>query len=83
MNSQITGLRVAGTIFGLVCLGHLLRILTGFRVLLGDFRFRIRWSALVALLAAALCLWLWKLSFPSAQCADAQAPQPKSGAPTP
>ena len=33
MNSQIIGLQVAGTIFGIICIPHLVRLLTRFPIL--------------------------------------------------
>jgi hypothetical protein len=62
MKSKILGLRISGTIFGFVALIHLLRIITGFTVMIDEFTLPvwINWMGFAA--TAALCLWLWKLS---------------------
>ncbi len=66
MKSQILGLRVASAIFGLVCLGQLLRIVLDLKVLIGSIWIH-RWASGVAgLIAGGLCLWLWRL----AACAE-------------
>ncbi len=62
MNSKSMWLRIAGTIFGLVSLLHLLRILTGIRILIGDCSLPvwINWFGLIA--GGALSYLLWKIS---------------------
>ena len=62
MNSQIVGLRIAGTIFGLMCLGQLLRLLTHAEIVVQGHTIPLWPSALGVLIAGALCIWLWKLS---------------------
>lgn len=62
MKSQMMGLRVAGTVFGLVCLGHLLRLATQAEVLVGGHRMPLWLSAVGVVVAGGLSLWLWKLS---------------------
>lgn len=62
MNSQTLGLRVASAIFGLVGLGHLLRILLKVQVVFGGWFVQRRWSAVVVIVCGALCIWLWRLS---------------------
>ena len=67
MNSQTLGLRVASVIFGLVCLGHLLRIVARLDVHIGGIYIH-RWLSAVAVIASGLlCLWLWMLSRPEAK----------------
>jgi hypothetical protein len=62
MNSQILGLRVAGTIFGLICLAHLLRLVTQLEVSVGGYQIPL-WSSVGGfVIGGGLCLWLWKLS---------------------
>ena len=39
INSKILGLRVAGTIFGIVAVLHLLRVVTGVPMVIATFRF--------------------------------------------
>ena len=64
MNSQILGLRVAGTIFGLVCLAQLVRFATQVEILVGGHSIPLWPSAVAAVITASLGLWLWKLSKP-------------------
>lgn len=65
MNSQLVGLRVAGAIFGLISLGHLLRLVTGAEVLLAGYQVPLWLSAFGLVIAGGLSLWLWKLSYSS------------------
>ena len=62
MNSQTVGLRVAGTIFGLMCLAQLLRIVTRFEVLVAGHQMPLWPSAFGLVIAGGLSLWMWKLS---------------------
>ena len=63
MNSLIFGLRVAGTIFGIVSLLHLLRIVTEATVIIAGYSLPM-WINVMGFIAAGfLCVWLWKLSF--------------------
>jgi hypothetical protein len=62
MKSQIFGLRVAGTIFALVCLGHLLRIITQAEVTVAGHELPLWVNTVGALIAAPLSLWMWRLS---------------------
>jgi hypothetical protein len=66
MKSQIFGLRVAGTVFGLVCLGHLLRIITQVDVLIAGREVPVWVNAVGVLIAGGLSLWMWRLSAHSA-----------------
>jgi hypothetical protein len=45
-----------GTLFGLLTLAHLLRIITESPLLARD-----PWYVLITVVAAALCLWAWRL----------------------
>ena len=67
MNSKTFGLRLAGTIFGVVALIHLLRIITGVPVLIGGWSLPmwVNWMGLVA--TSLLSVILWKLSIMSDQ----------------
>jgi hypothetical protein len=58
MKSQIFGLRVGGTVFALVCLSHLLRIITQADVLIAGRQI----NAVGVLIAGGLSLWMWRLS---------------------
>ena len=62
MNSQILGLRVAGTIFGLMCLGQLLRLLTRASLLVANYSIPLWASAIAVVVAGSLSVWLWILS---------------------
>ena len=62
MNSRILGLRVAGTIFALVCLAQLLRLVMQVEVIAGGHRVPFWPSAVVLVITGSLSLWLWKLS---------------------
>jgi hypothetical protein len=62
MKSQILGLRVAGTLFALVCLGHLLRIITGADVLIAGWQMPVWLNVVGVLIAGGLSLWMWRLS---------------------
>ena len=64
MKSQILGLRVAGTIFGLMCLAQLLRLAVQVEVLVGGYQIPLWPSAVVLVIAGGMSLWLWKLSKP-------------------
>ena len=63
MNSPQLGLRVAGTIFGFVCLGHLVRLLRPFSIMAGSFSVPLWLSGLGLVITGLLCFWLWMLSF--------------------
>jgi hypothetical protein len=61
MNTPLA-LRISGTIFGIVALIHLLRIVTHVPVLIGDFSLPVwvNWMGLAG--AIFLCNWLWWLA---------------------
>ena len=62
MSSQERGLRVASVVFALFALGHVVRLATQAEVTVGGHQIGF-WVSIVALLvAAALSLWLWRLS---------------------
>jgi len=56
-------LRLGGTIFGIVAVLHLLRIVTGIAVTIGTWLLPlwVNWMGLFG--AGLLCVWLWWLSF--------------------
>jgi hypothetical protein len=62
MNSPKLGLRVAASIFGLVCLGHLWRLVRHVDVRLGAYDVPMWLSIAGVLIAGGLSLWLWRLS---------------------
>lgn len=63
MNSPKLGLRVAGTIFGVVSAGHLLRLVSQAEVLIAGHQIPLWVSIAGVLIAGALSVWLWRLSF--------------------
>jgi hypothetical protein len=72
MKSQSTGLKVASVIFGLVSLGHILRVFRGFRIIIGSHDFGRGLSVAVIIVSGLLCVWMWKLAGPG--CSGTQAP---------
>jgi hypothetical protein len=62
MNSQRTGLRVASIIFGVFAIGHLLRLINQTPVMLGSHQVSMGVSWLALIIAAVLCIWLWRLA---------------------
>jgi hypothetical protein len=59
MSTKNVWLRIAGTIFGVVAIFHLLRIITGIPVLINGWLLPVwvNWLGLVA--TVFLCNWLW------------------------
>ena len=62
MNSPTTGLRVASVVFAIVCLGHLVRLLTHAVVIIGTYHVPMWPSVLALIVSGLLCIWMWKLS---------------------
>jgi hypothetical protein len=62
MNSQILGLRLAGVIFGLMCLAQLLRLVIRPEVLVAGHQVPLWPSGLALVILGGLSLWMWKLS---------------------
>ena len=62
MKSQIIGLKVAATVFALVCLGHLWRIITRADVLIAGWQMPVWLNVVGMLIAGGLSLWMWRLS---------------------
>ena len=67
MNSQILGLRVAGVIFGLMCLAQLLRLAMNPEVLVAGHQVPLWPSGLALVVLGGMSLWMWKLSRPATQ----------------
>ena len=62
MNSKIIALRISGTIFGIVALLHLTRVLTGIDVTIGNW-YLPDWVNILGFVATGfLFIWLWRLS---------------------
>lgn len=62
MKSQIIGLRVAGTIFGLMCLAQLARLVIRPEILVSGHTFPLWPSAIAVVILGALSAWMWKLA---------------------
>jgi hypothetical protein len=62
MNSQILGLRVAGIVFGLMCLVQLLRLVIRPEVLVAGHQVPLWLNGVAAVILGGLSLWMRKLS---------------------
>ena len=62
MNSPVLGLRVAGTVFGLMSLAQLTRLLIRPPVLIAGNEIPLWPSAVAVVFLAGLSLWMWKLA---------------------
>jgi hypothetical protein len=62
MRSQITGLRVASIVFGLIAIGQLMRLLARPEVLVAGSPMPLWPSALAFIIMGALSLWMWNLT---------------------
>jgi hypothetical protein len=62
MNSQKTGLRVASILFALFAIGHLVRLINQTPVQVGSNQIPMGLSWVALIIAAILCIWLWRLS---------------------
>jgi len=56
------GIRIAASIFGLVAILHLMRVVTGIGVLIGSWYMPIWFNWLGFFGASFMCIWLWNLS---------------------
>jgi hypothetical protein len=62
MNSQTTGLRIASLLFAAIALGHVVRLLKHAQVIVGSHTIPLWISAPLAVIAALLSFWMWRLS---------------------
>jgi hypothetical protein len=62
MNSQRTGLRVASIIFAIFAIGHLVRLINQTTVMVGSHQVAMGVSWVALIIAAVLCIWLWRLA---------------------
>jgi hypothetical protein len=62
MNPQKTGLRVASIIFAIFAIGHLLRLINQVPVQVGSQQIPMGVSWVALIIAAVLCVWMWRLS---------------------
>jgi len=65
MRSQIIGLRVAGTIFGIMSIVQLARLSTGFQIFVAGYEMPLWPNAVAFVIMGGLCIWMWKLSYSS------------------
>ena len=62
MTNQRLGLRVAGLIFALISIGHVIRVAAGLEVRLGGQTIPM-WPSIAAVIVfAALAIWFWRLA---------------------
>ena len=71
MKAQITGLRVASVVFGLMALGQLVRLIIRPEVLVAGHLMPLWSSALAFVILGGLSLWMWKLARRPTNCAAA------------
>jgi len=64
MNSPKAGLRVASVFFGIFAIGHLLRLINQVQVNVGTLTIPMGVSWIALIVAAILCVWLWRLASP-------------------
>jgi hypothetical protein len=62
MNPQKTGLRVASVLFAIFAVGHLIRLIKQIPVQVGRHQIPMGLSWVALIIAAVLCIWLWRLS---------------------
>jgi len=62
MNSPKTGLRVASVIFAIFAIGHVVRLINHAQVTVGTLTIPMGVSWIALIIAAILCVWLWRLS---------------------
>jgi hypothetical protein len=62
MSSRVMGLRVAGTIFGVVAIAHIWRLVTHSAVLIAGNPVPSSVSVVGAIVAGALSIWMWRLA---------------------
>ena len=67
MNSQVVGLRVAGTFFGLVSVAQLVRLLVGADVLVAGYNVPLLASAVAFVIAGGLSFWMCRLPYRGAK----------------
>jgi uncharacterized membrane protein YecN with MAPEG domain len=62
MNSPTTGLRVASVIFAIFAIGHVLRLINHAQGTVGTHTIPMGISWIALIVAAILCIWMWRLS---------------------
>ncbi len=61
MNAK-TYLVISGVVFGLVALGHAVRLITRWPIVIGPFSIPVWASGLAVLAGAGLCVWAFRLT---------------------
>jgi hypothetical protein len=64
MKSRILGLRIAGSVFALVCLAQLLRLVMQLEIIAEGHRIPFWPSGIAFVITGFLSVWLWNLSKP-------------------
>ena len=62
MNPQKTGLRVASILFAIFAVGHLVRLVKNVQATVGTHTIPMGVSWIALIVAAILCIWMWRLS---------------------
>lgn len=62
MNSNMIGVRSAATLFGLVCLAQLTRLLMHAEVMIGGHRAPFWLSGVALVVTGTLSIWLWRIA---------------------
>jgi hypothetical protein len=62
MNSNILALRIASTVFGLVCLAQLTRLIMHVEVVIAGHPAPFWLSGVALVVTGTLSIWLWKIS---------------------
>ncbi len=63
MNSKNFMLRLAGSIFGVVAVFHLLRVITDASVIIAGWELPLLINVIGFIGTAFLCVWMWRVSF--------------------
>jgi len=62
MNSKTTGLRVASIVFAIFALGHAARLYNHTKVVAATHQIPMEVSWVALIIAAGLCIWMWRLA---------------------
>jgi hypothetical protein len=62
MNSQITGLRVASVVFGLMAIAQLVRLVIRLEVIVAGHPMPLWPSVLACIILGGLSVWMWTLA---------------------
>jgi hypothetical protein len=62
MNSPTTGLLIASVLFGIFAIAHVLRLINHAQVTVGTHTIPMAVSWIALVVAAILCIWMWRLS---------------------